>query len=80
MPSPFWARHADRRPFLLGRMRIAMALRRFVIERDIPAVGNASFDVRYIAFERARGNGGAAAERTRARESQRAGARLCERA
>ena len=27
MPSPLWARHADRRPFLLGRMRIVAALR-----------------------------------------------------
>ena len=38
MPSPFWARHADRRPFLLGRMRIAMALRRFFAARDFVEV------------------------------------------
>ncbi len=33
-PSPFWVRHADRRPFLLGRTRIAAALRQFFAERD----------------------------------------------
>ena len=38
MPSPFWARHFDRRPFLLGRMRIAAALRQFFAARD-PASG-----------------------------------------
>jgi elongation factor P--(R)-beta-lysine ligase len=37
-PSPFWARHADRRPFLLGRMRIAAALRQFFAERDFVEV------------------------------------------
>ena len=38
MPSPFWARHLDRRPFLLGRMRIAAALRRFFAARDFVEV------------------------------------------
>ena len=38
MPSPFWARHADRRPFLLGRMRIAAALRQFFAARDFVEV------------------------------------------
>ncbi len=28
-PSPFWARHADRRPFLVIRARLAAALRQF---------------------------------------------------
>jgi lysyl-tRNA synthetase class 2 len=37
-PSPFWARHADRRPFLLGRMRIAAALRQFFAARDFVEV------------------------------------------
>jgi lysyl-tRNA synthetase class 2 len=37
-PLPFWARHADRRPFLLGRMRIAAALRQFFAERDFVEV------------------------------------------
>ena len=37
-PSPFWTRHADRRPFLLGRMRIAAALRQFFAERDFVEV------------------------------------------
>jgi elongation factor P--(R)-beta-lysine ligase len=36
--SPFWTRHADRRPFLLGRMRIAAALRQFFAERDFVEV------------------------------------------
>ena len=34
MPSPFWALHADRRPFLLGRTRIMAALRQFFAARD----------------------------------------------
>jgi elongation factor P--(R)-beta-lysine ligase len=38
MPSPFWARHADRRPFLLGRMRIVAALRQFFAARDFVEV------------------------------------------
>ena len=38
MPSPFWARHFDRRPFLLGRMRIAAALRQFFAARDFVEV------------------------------------------
>src|SRR5215469_6664953 len=35
-PSPWWApgRHADRRPFLLARARIAAALRAFFAARD----------------------------------------------
>jgi elongation factor P--(R)-beta-lysine ligase len=48
-PSPFWARHADRRPFLVGRMHIAAALRQFFAARDflevetpalVPSPGN----------------------------------------
>jgi lysyl-tRNA synthetase class 2 len=38
MPPPFWALHADRRPFLLGRMRIAAALRQFFAARDFVEV------------------------------------------
>jgi elongation factor P--(R)-beta-lysine ligase len=38
MPSPFWARHSDRRPFLLGRARIAGALRQFFAARDFVEV------------------------------------------
>jgi lysyl-tRNA synthetase class 2 len=38
MPSPFWVLHADRRPFLLGRMRIAAALRQFFAARDFVEV------------------------------------------
>ena len=38
MPSPFWARHSDRRPFLVGRMRIAAALRQFFAARDFVEV------------------------------------------
>jgi elongation factor P--(R)-beta-lysine ligase len=34
VPSPFWALHADRRPFLLGRTRIMAALRQFFAARD----------------------------------------------
>jgi len=37
-PSPFWAVHADRRPFLLGRARITMALRQFFAARDFVEV------------------------------------------
>jgi elongation factor P--(R)-beta-lysine ligase len=38
MPSPFWALHADRRPFLLGRARIAAALRQFFAAREFVEV------------------------------------------
>src|SRR5262245_63450272 len=38
MPSPFWALHADRRPFLLGRGRIMAALRQFFAARDFVEV------------------------------------------
>ncbi len=49
MPSPFWALHADRRPFLLGRVRIMAALRQFFAARNfievetsalVPSPGN----------------------------------------
>jgi lysyl-tRNA synthetase class 2 len=40
--SPFWALHADRRPFLLGRARIAAALRRFFAEQDFVEVETAT--------------------------------------
>jgi len=36
--SPFWALHADRRPFLLGRTRIMAALRQFFAARDFVEV------------------------------------------
>jgi elongation factor P--(R)-beta-lysine ligase len=36
--TPSWAGHADRRPFLLGRMRIAAALRQFFAARDFVEV------------------------------------------
>jgi elongation factor P--(R)-beta-lysine ligase len=38
----FWAHHADRRPFLLGRMRIAAALRQFFAARDFVEVETAA--------------------------------------
>ena len=38
MPPPFWALHAGRRPFLLGRMRMAAALRQFFAARDFVEV------------------------------------------
>ena len=38
MPSPFWALHVDRRPFLLGRGRIMAALRQFFAVRDFVEV------------------------------------------
>jgi lysyl-tRNA synthetase class 2 len=38
MPPPFWAVHAERRPFLLKRMRIAAALRQFFAARDFVEV------------------------------------------
>ncbi len=37
-PSPFWAVHADRRPFLMGRARITAALRQFFAARDFVEV------------------------------------------
>ena len=40
-PSPFWAVHADRRPFLIGRARIAAALRQFFAARDFVEVETA---------------------------------------
>ncbi len=39
---PFWAHHADRRPFLIGRMRIAAALREFFVARDFIEVETAA--------------------------------------
>ena len=38
----FWAHHADRRPFLLGRMRIAAALRQFFAAQDFVEVETAA--------------------------------------
>jgi lysyl-tRNA synthetase class 2 len=37
-PSPFWALHADRRPFLMARTRVAAALRQFFAARDFVEV------------------------------------------
>jgi elongation factor P--(R)-beta-lysine ligase len=42
MPPPFWALHAGRRPLLLGRMRIAAALRQFFAARDFVEVETAT--------------------------------------
>ena len=42
MPPPFWALHAGRRPFLLGRMRIAAALRQFFAAQDFVEVETAT--------------------------------------
>ena len=42
MPPPFWALHASRRPFLLGRMRIAAALRQFFAARAFVEVETAT--------------------------------------
>jgi lysyl-tRNA synthetase class 2 len=42
MPPPFWALHADRRPFLLKRARIAAALRQFFAARDFVEVETAA--------------------------------------
>ena len=42
MPPPFWTLHAGRRPFLLGRMRIAAALRQFFAARDFVEVETAT--------------------------------------
>ena len=36
--SPFWALHAERRPFLTARMRVAAALRQFFAARDFVEV------------------------------------------
>jgi lysyl-tRNA synthetase class 2 len=36
--SPFWALHADRRPFLIARTRVAAALRQFFAARDFVEV------------------------------------------
>jgi elongation factor P--(R)-beta-lysine ligase len=41
-PSPFWAVHAERRPFLLGRARITAALRQFFAARDFVEVETAT--------------------------------------
>jgi lysyl-tRNA synthetase class 2 len=38
MPAPFWTLHAQRRPFLLQRMRIVAALRQFFAEQDFVEV------------------------------------------
>jgi lysyl-tRNA synthetase class 2 len=38
MPAPFWTLHAQRRPFLLKRMRIVAALRQFFAEQDFVEV------------------------------------------
>ena len=45
MPPPFWALHAGRRPLLLGRMRIAAALRQFFAARDFVEVETAVLQV-----------------------------------
>jgi elongation factor P--(R)-beta-lysine ligase len=45
MPPPFWAIHAERRPFLLRRMRIAAALRQFFAARDFVEVETAALVV-----------------------------------
>jgi len=42
MPSPFWTLHAARRPFLMGRVRIAAALRQFFATRDFVEVDTAA--------------------------------------
>ena len=42
MPSPFWTLHATRRPFLMGRVRIAAALRQFFAARDFVEVDTAA--------------------------------------
>jgi elongation factor P--(R)-beta-lysine ligase len=42
MPPPFWAIHAERRPFLIKRMRIAVALRQFFAARDFVEVETAA--------------------------------------
>jgi lysyl-tRNA synthetase class 2 len=42
MPSPFWALHAARRPLLMGRVRIATALRQFFAARGFIEVDTAA--------------------------------------
>src|SRR5258708_174891 len=42
MAPPFWALHGGRRPFLLGRMRMAAALRQFFAARDFVEVETAT--------------------------------------
>jgi elongation factor P--(R)-beta-lysine ligase len=42
MPSPFWARHADRRGLLLARARIAAAVREFFAAREFLEVETAT--------------------------------------
>jgi len=42
MPSPFWARHADRRGLLLARARITAALREFFAAREFLEVETAT--------------------------------------
>src|SRR4029453_17449500 len=42
MPPPFWALHAGPRPFPLGRMRVAAALRQFFAARDFVEVETAT--------------------------------------
>jgi lysyl-tRNA synthetase class 2 len=45
MPPPFWAVHADRRPFLLKRVRIAAALREFFAAREFLEIETAALVV-----------------------------------
>jgi lysyl-tRNA synthetase class 2 len=47
VPSPWWAphKHADRRPFLLGRGRIVAALRQWFAERDFIEVETPALQV-----------------------------------
>jgi elongation factor P--(R)-beta-lysine ligase len=42
MAQPFWTAHADRRPFLVGRARIAAALRGYFTARDFIEVETAA--------------------------------------
>jgi lysyl-tRNA synthetase class 2 len=42
---PFWTNHADRRPFLIGRTRIAAALRGYFAARDFVEVETAALTV-----------------------------------
>ena len=43
--TPFWTKHADRRPFLLGRARITAALRQFFAARDFVEVETGTLGV-----------------------------------
>ena len=45
MSQPFWTNHADRRPFLVGRARIAAALRGYFAARDFVEVETAALVV-----------------------------------